>query len=102
LRFAWPSAIRSGQKAHIDGKAATGEHALGSAGDTWVHRTAEHDHLTVAKMRRHVLQSARHCIRVRVQMLVDRGADDDDDTLAAADDTRIRGGGQGPGEQGLA
>jgi hypothetical protein len=55
--------------------------------------------LTVAQVVEHAFDDTEHGLEIRVQVLVDRGADDDDDVLAFGDRPRIRRRGQSPGRE---
>ena len=79
-----------GAERDVDVDALLGQQRLGPGGDAGVDRAAQHDQLARAHVLRAVEDRLGHRMRIRVEMPVDRGADDDDDRVGLTDDLRDR------------
>ena len=85
---------------HVDGLAQPLHESLDQSGDPREHSAAQDEDLPVGQLVGDRLERGDHGLRIGIEVLVDRGADDHDQVLAPADGLRLGRRGQGAVGQG--
>ena len=88
-----------GAEGDVNGLAQPIDQPLHHASDPREHRAAQDDELSIHQVLRHTLDGSHDRLRIRVEMLVDRRADDDDHAFRHADGARLRRGSESSGDK---